>query len=101
MRKHTQLKWKLSINPHWKTNPFSVIVQGGGVHSTTIANIPSRRTIPMLEQEANARLITAAPDLLDALVTMPQGMSSTDQEWWDWIDKARSAINKATGESNA
>jgi len=99
MTKHTPEPWVLNENNNWKTNPFSITVRKRGVHSTTVANIPTRMTIPPAEQQANARLISAAPDLLNALVTMPQGMSSTDQEWWDWIDKARSAINKATGET--
>ncbi len=56
------------------------------------------KVLARVDEESDARLMAAAPDLLDALVTLPQGMSSTDQDWWDWVDKARSAINKATGE---
>jgi len=95
--KHTPGPWLLNENNNWKTNPFSVSVRKPGVHSTTVANVPTRMTISPMEQRANARLIAAAPDLLDALVTMPQSMSSSDQDWWDWVDKARSAIDKATG----
>jgi hypothetical protein len=51
----------------------------------------------MEQAAANARLIAAAPDLLDALQTMPQSMSATDEEYWAWVDKARAAIDKATG----
>jgi hypothetical protein len=65
---YTKEKWKLSLNHNWKTHPFSVIVQGKyGVHSTTIANIPTRLTIPPQEQKANAYLIAAAPDMYQAL----------------------------------
>lgn len=98
MTKHTPGPWLLNENNNWKTNPFSVTVRKPGVHSTTVANIPTRMTIPPTEQQANARLISAAPDLLDALITMPQSMLNTEQDWWDWIDKARAAIDKATGE---
>lgn len=98
MTKHTPGPWLLNENNNWKTNPFSVTVRKPGVHSTTVANIPTRMTIPPSEQQANARLISAAPDLLDALITMPQSMLNTEQDWWDWIDKARAAIDKATGE---
>ena len=95
---HTPGPWIYCNNIHygWKTNPYSVCVQKKGVHSTTVANIPAKATITREEARANARLISAAPDLLDALQTMPQGPSNTDQEWWDWIDKARKAIDKAT-----
>jgi hypothetical protein len=65
---YTKEKWKLSLNHNWKTHPFSIIVQGKyGVHSTTIANIPTRMTIPPQEQKANAYLIAAAPDMYQAL----------------------------------
>jgi hypothetical protein len=65
---YTKEKWKLSLNHNWKTHPFSIIVQGKyGVHSTTIANIPTRMTIPPQEQKANAYLIAAAPAMYQAL----------------------------------
>jgi hypothetical protein len=95
---HTPAPWKLSVNSGWKTNPYSVVVQGRGVHTSTIANIPARQTIRPQEQEANARLISAAPDLLNALLKFPQHHGATDQEWWDWIGIARNAIDKAQGE---
>ena len=97
--KHTQEKWVLNENFNWKTNPFSITARKRGVHSTTIANIPTRMTIPPQEQKANARLISAAPDLFNALITMPQHHGATEQEWWDWIAIARAAIDKVTGES--
>jgi hypothetical protein len=48
-------------------------------------------------QRANARLIAAAPDLLDALED-----AIADREGYsmhDWLDKARAAFAKATGET--
>ncbi len=93
---HTPGPWLLNENDGWKTNPFSVTVRKPGVHSTTIANIPTRQTISPEEQQANARLISAAPDLLDALLNLPQHHGATEQEWWDWIAIARAAIDKAT-----
>lgn len=96
--KHTPGPWLFNDNSeYWTTHPFSVTVRKRGVHAVAVANIPARATIELSEAKANAQLIAAAPDLLDALVTMPQGMSSSDQDWWDWVDKARSAIDKATG----
>jgi len=46
----------------------------------------------------NARLIAAAPDLLEALNTLPQSLASTDEDLDKWVAKARAAIAKATGE---
>lgn len=94
---YTKEQWVFNQNNNWKTNPFSITTRKRGVHSTTIANIPTRMTIPPQEQQANARLISAAPDLLDALLKLPQHHGATEQEWWDWIDIARAAIDKATG----
>ena len=99
MNKHTPGPWRLNENNNWKTNPFSVTVRKFGVHSTTIANIPTRMTVPPHEQQANARLIAAAPDLLEALQTLPQGPLYTDDEINLWVEKASAAIDKATGET--
>lgn len=49
------------------------------------------------EQEANARLISAAPDLLEALedaVTEESAYMASN----GWIEKARAAISRAKGE---
>lgn len=49
--------------------------------------------------EANARLIAAAPDLLEALQALTVLFSplAKDSTTANWIDKARAAIAKATG----
>jgi hypothetical protein len=44
---------------------------------------------------ANARLIAAAPDLLEALEFVIRGVPDT----WEGVQKARAAIAKATGEN--
>ena len=64
---YTKEQWVFNQNNNWKTNPFSITTRKRGVHSTTVANIPTRMTIPPMEQIANARLISAAPELLEAL----------------------------------
>jgi hypothetical protein len=103
MSKHTKGAWIFrDDSQHFKTNPFSVYVQGGGVHSAAIANIPRKQTIPEAEARANAMLIAAAPELLHALQIMLAVC-------WDLeIDDATvyatslasTAIAKATGEKH-
>ena len=67
------------------------------------------------EMEANARLIAAAPDLLEALIWMVENDDTNEGDepvdllggeswneynayWIDGLNRARSAIAKATGE---
>lgn len=54
------------------------------------------------EREANARLIAAAPDLLEALQNVVDAWSSQFERQGhmapEWAKKARAAITKATGE---
>jgi hypothetical protein len=100
MSKHTPGPWRFNDNTKWwKTNPFSITVPRHGVYRAAIANIPAKATISRLEAEANARLISAAPDLLEALMTFPQSIAWTDDELWAWSKKAIDAIEKATGET--
>lgn len=91
MSKHTPGPWRLNDNTkYWKTNIFSITVRKHGVSSSTVANIPARATIPVSEAWANARLIAAAPDLLEAV----KAALSDDQPY---IEKCKAAIAKATG----
>ena len=46
---------------------------------------------------ANARLIAAAPDLLEALKTLPQSLAATDDDLNRWLERANAAIAKAEG----
>ena len=91
MSKHTPGPWRLNDNTkYWKTNIFSITVRKHGVSSSTVANVPARATIPVSEAWANARLIAAAPDLLEAV----KAALSDDQPY---IEKCKAAIAKATG----
>jgi hypothetical protein len=60
------------------------------------AHVQGYRDTPQAELEANARLMAAAPELLEALqiVLNKQYYSILPSEW----DKARAAIKKALGE---
>lgn len=51
------------------------------------------------ELDANARLIAAAPDLLEACIAMQQAMRSISvdvKDLWHELDLAKCAIDKAT-----
>jgi len=48
------------------------------------------------EMRANARLIAAAPDLIDALQTMLDSFAECDDNWQ--VQKARAALAKAKGD---
>jgi hypothetical protein len=105
MNKHTPGPWKFrDDSKHFKTNPFSVYVQGGGVHSAAIANMPNKKTIPESEAKANALLIAAAPDLLEALQDLLEVVAGHDAPKslgeLGVIGRASRAINKAIGDVN-
>ena len=107
---HTPGPWMVSHNAsdfmgNWKTNPYSIVVPAKGVHRTTIANIPNRKTIPEDQKRENAFLIAAAPDLLDALKrVMPfiDCISAVTREeiieYESAMKMADAAIKKATGQ---
>lgn len=97
---HTPGPWLLSHNTNWKTNPFSVTVRKPGVHNTTVANIPTRMTIPPQEQQANARLIAAAPELIAMLAKLVGAIDRMPSNPADGLaDAARELIAKTTGET--
>lgn len=98
---HTKERWVLNENNNWKTNPFSITARKRGVHSATIANIPTRMTIPPLEQQANARLISAAPDLLEALIYFVEAATHHQADAQAALTQARAAIAKATNQGES
>ena len=100
MNKHTPGPWAFVaaddissehryISSHWVSGPFTDESQ-----YRTICDIAKWDT--QERQIANAQLIAAAPDLLEALEAVLECGSTTDQ-WW--MDKAKAAINKAEGRS--
>ena len=94
----TREEWRAVVNDGWGANPVSVVARKKGVNRVAIANLPVKASISNSERLANAYLISAAPDLLDALETAPvNGLNWSDDELTAWLMKARSAIDKARG----
>jgi len=101
MSKHTPGPW--NVSEEWdgtsiKAGQFHVThtIQSCGFHSPEEDKAVT---------QANARLIAAAPDLLEALILLEHEMvesgnaGSTDYGWSPAIEKTRAAIAKATREA--
>ena len=98
MSKHTLGPWNIE-NP-WESD-FSVIARVGG----KIIAKTDNGVIDIGEAEANAHLIVAAPDLLEALKALQHQalqseLNSPAHEWGtEALGLARIAISKAEGRS--
>ena len=88
MSKHTPGPWRVVKDP---TN-LSLQVYG-----QTLALFECWRRSDEQTELANARLIAAAPDLLDALDYMLNVCHAIDAQGDEAHEKARAAIAKATG----
>ena len=89
MSKHTPGPWSVQVEPH----PI-----GGGMTEILISSergeVAYFNTSSHAEYMADARLIAAAPELLDALQDLCSWEPLNQDKW----DNARAAIAKATGE---
>ena len=99
MNKHTPGPWKAHFEEaYYVTGPdrgrVAMMLNLKGAHG-----LGGRRTGE--ESAANARLIAAAPELLEALQALDVlfGHLASDGTQYDWIDRARAVIAKATGET--
>lgn len=95
MSKHTTGKWMAESDGEY----WNVVVEGGQGFGREVVGCEGLYRCDGSE-EANARLIAAAPDLLEALVALetllaPLAYDSTQK---DWLNRACAAIAKATGE---
>ena len=91
MSKHTLAPWKV-IEAH----------RGYIIEATDYAyDVAVVRTAGNHDNEANAQLIAAAPDLLEALKALLEAVDdvSDDFGWPLATDKARAAIDKAEGKA--
>lgn len=95
---HTPGPWSLKMTG-WRTNPFAIYSPR---RPGAVACVPSRTSVPLDEQDANARLIAAAPDMLAAL----ERIANSEEYHGDLFvcdfetlqNVARAAIAKAKGE---
>ena len=102
--KHTPGPWAFSRSDNFGDARFYVAQQDGAPYTpnysdvaTLIAETVSGERVSI--QEANARLIAAAPELLEALraVDVLFGHLARDSTQRIWLDNARAAIAKAEG----
>jgi hypothetical protein len=86
----------------WKVKAGTNAVLAGRKQICSHVNAASALPVNMLEDQeiaqANARLIAAAPEMLEVLKTLCDMADDGDVACWvaEW-DKARAAIAKATG----
>ena len=92
--RHTPGPWKAveaAYNP-----PGWLWVQNGP--GALLADVHQNVNIPLDARNANARLMAAAPELLEALQEI---ITAADEEGWNQLDagftKARAAVAKALG----
>jgi hypothetical protein len=111
--KHTEEKWHFQDNTRyqspWTTNPYSIITRKPGVHGTTIANIPNRKTVSDVEQRANAMLMAHSPEMLELLRRFVGWYSNKEKDNYykvmpfknqpPEIQDAMKLIEKITGET--
>ncbi len=96
MSKFTEGEW-FAKRDGWSTVYVECRI-GGGMLQEVAACGPTASGPD--EQEANARLIAAAPDLLDALERLVSSARDVDHGYMDQaIDNAESAIAKARGDA--
>jgi len=85
----------------WRTTGLNV--RSGDALVAVIVDHWADEKTPEPEKEANARLIAAAPDLLDALKTMVMAFHTyapkTDGAEYNCVIEAHAAITKAKGEA--
>jgi hypothetical protein len=104
MSKHTPGPWKIDVGARTKT------ARGISAQTRNIVNFNGLSAPSSTQTAANARLIAAAPDLLEALRSfaaaaypVAEAINKRGHNWSEAyldqvLDTARAAIAKATGE---
>lgn len=95
--KHTKGEWGYKKFDVTKVQ-YSYVIQSS--NGDTICKMLRDDSDNVITEGANAKLIAAAPELLEALIECLGGVKELNgefQEGWDeTIEKAENAINKAT-----
>ena len=110
--KHTPGEWEVSRETAIDYRPNCIVGADGGSLVAWCAGGGPKRAIMGPEEDANARLISAAPDMLEALKQAMEtlkafdpGDPATETGWKHdelcdaWVS-CRAAIAKATGEAS-
>ena len=97
MTKHTPAPWSLGDSDLHCSN-LSVHGIHENAHSTIARMVSSEHGMDPVEIYANARLIAAAPELLEALTDCVEHMHWTQPQGEAALKKAKAVIAKATGE---
>lgn len=94
MSKHTSGPWGI-----YDTAAYGIHICKGGIAGQHIASAQRYVGLTQDETVANARLIAAAPDLLDALKALTEklAMSGDAWRWKEELPQAAAAIAKAEG----
>ena len=102
MIKHTPGPWKMAILTDHDGPPQCDEIQVQGLIGDVWERIAecdwhdiSKRAPRREQAEANAILMAAAPDLLEALMRIVESVTGVDQV--SAVNEARAAISKATG----
>lgn len=94
MNKHTPGPWRVKIYKPYRSEAI-IVNNDGEIASVDLACMPGA--------EADAYLIAAAPDMLEALESiapmLPHGVVDSDPQWAAAINAVRVAIKKARGET--
>lgn len=90
--KHTQGPWAVDSSFHlYEKDKYNIINAGTKF-------LPGGFSIAGIIKDADAKLIAAAPDLLEALELVVGSMSLERVERFDILEKCKAAIQKATEE---
>lgn len=102
---HTQDNWQIERADYLKGHPFLITQGNNGFVIAEVTNQSITRFIGNeSEAEANAKLIAAAPIMLDNLITAMHELDKwaelhpTDEDLPNIIGDIREAIYKATGQ---
>ena len=104
MSAHTPGPWMVGVSSKYGTNNANIIFSNGGESSVaTVYGLPMNTKLEEVDSHyaeglANARLIAAAPDMLEALCALVLNIDAGGPTL-DAMRDARAAIVKATGEA--